>query len=103
LPRLIAFLEEKALVGACGPKLSGLTVRPAFAFGSDPTLYYLLMRACARLGLCAPLHDWETLDVQPVDWVSGACLLVRRSALEQIAASTNGCLCTLRTTIFASG
>lgn len=85
LTGLVAFLEEQPQIAACGPRLTradGTT--QAFAFGRDPTLRYLLARAFARLGLRASLHDWETVAAQPVDWVSGACLLVRRDALEQV-------------------
>jgi N-acetylglucosaminyl-diphospho-decaprenol L-rhamnosyltransferase len=85
LPGLIDLLEKEPAIAACGPKL----LRPdgstqPYAFGSDPRLPYLLARACLRLGFRASLHDWETVAVQPVDWISGACLLVRRSALEQV-------------------
>lgn len=86
LPRLVAFLEERPEAAACGPRLARNdgTIQ-AYSFGKDPTLYYLLARACARQGLRTPLHDWETAEVQNVDWISGACLLVRRKALDQVA------------------
>jgi GT2 family glycosyltransferase len=54
-----------------------------YAVGCDPTLGYLLRRGISRLLFGRPLHDWATDDVQPVDWVSGACLLARRAAIEQ--------------------
>jgi N-acetylglucosaminyl-diphospho-decaprenol L-rhamnosyltransferase len=86
LSRLVAFLEERPHIAACGPRLVGIdnTVQ-AFAFGRDPTICYLLGRACVRLGLRAPMHDWETTKVQPVHWVSGACLLVRRNAFDRVS------------------
>jgi N-acetylglucosaminyl-diphospho-decaprenol L-rhamnosyltransferase len=82
---LIDFLEREPQCAACGPRL----VQPdgktqPFAFGNDPKLGYLLARASARIGIRAPLHDWESTAVQAVDWISGACLLVRRSAFEQV-------------------
>lgn len=83
---LVEFLEERSKVAACGPRLvktDGM-IQP-FAFGRDPTFCYLLARACAQLGLRAPLHDWGTCEILSVDWVSGACLIVRRSAFEQVA------------------
>jgi N-acetylglucosaminyl-diphospho-decaprenol L-rhamnosyltransferase len=86
LPRLIAFLEERPHVAACGPRLARADgTAQSFAFGRDPKLRYLLARACAKLGLRPPLHDWGTFEVQVVDWVSGACMLVRRAALDQVS------------------
>jgi N-acetylglucosaminyl-diphospho-decaprenol L-rhamnosyltransferase len=85
LPCLIDFLEKEPPIAACGPKLlrpGGLT--QPYAFGKDPRLTYLIARALVRLGFRASLHNWETVAVQPVDWISGACLLVRRSAFEQV-------------------
>ncbi len=86
LPRMIFYLEGSPQAAACGPRLAredGAT--QAYAFGKDPTLLYLLARAFARQGLRAPLHDWETSEVQTVDWISGACLMVRRAAIEQVS------------------
>ncbi len=69
----------------CGPRLARAdnSTQP-FAFGGDPTPAYLLRRGFARLILHRTLHDWETREPQTVDWVSGACLLARRNALEQV-------------------
>jgi N-acetylglucosaminyl-diphospho-decaprenol L-rhamnosyltransferase len=86
LPSLIEFLDNNPQVAACGPRLEQKDgAAQAFSFGRDPTLLYIMARACARLGLRAPLHDWETDKVQPVDWISGTCLLVRRAAFDQVA------------------
>lgn len=81
----MAFLEKRPGAAACGPRLVRTDGKAqAFSFGRDPVLPYLIARACAALRLRTPLHDWETPEVQPVDWISGACLLVRRAALEQV-------------------
>jgi len=84
LEGLVAFMEAHPDAGAVGPRL----LRPdgaaqPYAFGCDPTPGYLLRRGINRLLFGRPLHDWATNDVQPVDWVSGACLLARRAAIEQ--------------------
>ncbi len=85
LPQLMEFMDNHPDAGACSPRLSRAdgTTQP-FAFGGDPTPMYLLRRGFARLLLRRPLHDWETRAPLSVDWVSGACLLARRAALEQI-------------------
>lgn len=84
LEELACFVDDHPEIGACGPRL----VRPdgtpqPYAFGSDPTPGYLLARGLNRLLLHRYLHDWATDTVQEVDWVSGACLMVRREAIAQ--------------------
>jgi hypothetical protein len=85
LGRLAGFLDSHPEAGAVGPRLlrPGGTPQP-YAFGSDPTIGYLLRRGANRLLFRRPLHDWATTTIQEVDWVSGACLLVRREAIEQV-------------------
>ena len=81
---LLDFLAAHPEAGAAGPQL----VRPdgspqPFAFGSDPTLGYLLARGFNRLWGRRYLHDWAATRAEAVDWVSGACLVVRRAAIAQ--------------------
>jgi GT2 family glycosyltransferase len=84
LPRLIDFMEQHPTAGACGPRLVRADGRPqSYAFGGDPTLGYLLRRGASQLLLHRPLHDWATSATLAVDWVSGACLLARRAAIQQ--------------------
>jgi N-acetylglucosaminyl-diphospho-decaprenol L-rhamnosyltransferase len=85
LQDLAAFMEEHPDAGACSPRLVGTDGTPQhYAYGGDPTIPYLLRRALARLILRRPLHDWDTNDIQTVDWVSGACMMVRREAIQQV-------------------
>ncbi len=85
LKRLVDFMEARPQAGACGPRLARPDGRTQpFAFGGDPTPRYLFARGWTRLIQHRPLHDWETQQPQPVDWVSAACLIARSEALEQI-------------------
>jgi N-acetylglucosaminyl-diphospho-decaprenol L-rhamnosyltransferase len=56
----------------------------AFAYGSDPSPGYLLRRGIGRLLKSPPLHNWAATEPLTVDWISGACLCVRREVIEQI-------------------
>jgi N-acetylglucosaminyl-diphospho-decaprenol L-rhamnosyltransferase len=84
LEMLVAFMDAHPEAGVVGPRLlrPDGTAQP-YAFGGDPTLGYLLRRGFNRLLRRRYLHDWGTNAVQEVDWVSGACLMARRAAIEQ--------------------
>lgn len=85
LTALVQFMDDHPDASACGPRLVGADGHAqAFAFGGDPTIAYLLARGWNRLLFSRPLHDWETDLAQPVDWVSGASLLARRDALDEV-------------------
>ncbi len=85
LARLVEFMDAHPEAGACGPRLLLLEGRPQpYAFGGDPRPGYLVRRGWHRLARGRALHDWATSDTQAVEWVSGACLLVRREALQQV-------------------
>lgn len=85
LNALVQFMDDHPDAGACGPRLAradGCAQR--FAFGGDPSIGYLLARGGMHLVFHKPLHDWETRVTHQVDWVSGAALMARRDALEQV-------------------
>ncbi len=85
LRALAEFMESHVDAGACGPRLIRPNGEPQpYGFGGDPTPGYLIRRALSRLLLRRALHDWGTERVQKVDWVSGACVLARRTAIEQV-------------------
>lgn len=85
LAALPLFLEQHPDVGALSPRLLTQEGAPqAFAFGGDPTLRYLLKRGLRRLFGRRPLHDWSVASPIEVEWVSGACLCVRRAVVEQV-------------------
>jgi N-acetylglucosaminyl-diphospho-decaprenol L-rhamnosyltransferase len=85
LQAMVRFLDEHPDVGAVGPRQVRADGSPLpYTFGRDPTLRYLLARGLNRLLFHHPLHDWATETVQEVDWISGACLLARREAIDQV-------------------
>jgi len=84
LTEMVGFMEAHPRAGAASPRL----VRPngstqPYAFGGDPSPGYLVRRAFA-LARKTYLHDWGTREPQQVDWVSGACLMARREAVQQV-------------------
>jgi GT2 family glycosyltransferase len=56
----------------------------AFAYGDDPTLTYLLRRGSRALLRRGPLHRWDVDQPIETEWVSGACVAVRREVIEQV-------------------
>jgi N-acetylglucosaminyl-diphospho-decaprenol L-rhamnosyltransferase len=56
----------------------------AFAYGDDPTLTYLVRRGSRALVRRKPLHRWDVDQPIETEWVSGACMAVRREAIAQV-------------------
>jgi GT2 family glycosyltransferase len=85
LARLPALLDAYPQAAILSPQLLTVSGTPqAFAYGNDPTLPYLFKRGLYRLLRLGPLHDWGVRSPLEVDWVSGACMCVRRTAFEQV-------------------
>lgn len=85
LATLISYLHRHTQVAAVSAGLrtaDGLA--QAFAYGDDPSPTYLLRRGLGRLWGNHALHNWDITAPLAVDWVSGACLCVRRQAIEQV-------------------
>jgi len=85
LDALIDFMERHPDAGACGPRLERPDGTPQeFGFGDDPSLGYLLRRGLVRLVCRRALHEWGAGRTGPMDWVSGACLMVRHEVIDQV-------------------
>jgi N-acetylglucosaminyl-diphospho-decaprenol L-rhamnosyltransferase len=54
-----------------------------YSHGGDPSPLYLARRAIGRQ-FRKVLHEWAGGSTRRVDWVSGAALIARRTALQQI-------------------
>jgi GT2 family glycosyltransferase len=92
VPALVELLRNRSDVGVVGPRLEGLggNLQPsAYRFGSIPLrlveelgLYKLLSRERAANLLLGGYwgHDTE----RPVDWIVGACMLVRAEVFRAI-------------------
>src|ERR1035437_7311653 len=86
LGALVDVLRAQPSVAAVAPRLDWPIGSPQlYLFGGEPTPAYLLRRGVARI-FGAQLHDWGSGKARAVDWVSGACLVLRRSALDQVGA-----------------
>ena len=84
LAAMVAFMDAHPRAGAASPRL----IRPdgspqPYAFGDDHSPVYLLRRAFAHLTK-RYLHDWSVSEPVQTEWVSGACLVARREAVEQV-------------------
>ncbi len=91
LQALVDYLVAHPDVAAVSAGLRTADGRPqAFAFGDEPAPAYLLRRGLRRLLGRGPLHDWAVDTPQDVDWVSGACLAVRREAMAQVGLLDEG-------------
>ena len=94
LDRMIAFLDQCPECGAVGPQMFDGHGRPRGSWGYFPTLGRLaatmllvdrlpFIRSRFRPLLVRPSCPEFFCPTHPVDWASGACLLIRREALEQ--------------------
>lgn len=84
LTGMVQFMDAHPKAGAASPRL----VRPdgapqPYAYGEDPSPIYLLRRLLAHLRR-GYLHDWGAAAPLQAGWVSGACLVARRAAVEQV-------------------
>ncbi len=88
LDRLVARLDGRPEVAVIGPRLVDERGRAELSWGLRPTPWHelrqkLLQRGAERkLPLLADRVERLTRRARDVDWVSGACLLIRRADLE---------------------
>jgi N-acetylglucosaminyl-diphospho-decaprenol L-rhamnosyltransferase len=89
---LVEYMDAHPPVGACGPQLALPNGAPQpFAFGRDPSPGYLISRTFSRLLFKRTLHDWGGGKTEEVEWVSGACLMLRADVLEKVGTLDEAC------------
>jgi GT2 family glycosyltransferase len=99
LGRLAAFLEATPEAGVVAPKLVDPSGALQFSCRRFPGRWMALGHRYALLTRLLPgnpitrhylLTDWDHGSARAVDWVSGACVLVRRTALQQVGGLDEG-------------
>jgi hypothetical protein len=97
LARLVQFMDANPSAGYCGPKLlneDGSLQPSARRFPTVLSASYAILdlqRRYPRSRHTLDLHP--VLDYhkpQPADWMTGACLLVRRAAIDQVGPLDDG-------------
>jgi GT2 family glycosyltransferase len=87
--RLLTYMDEHPDVGLCGPKLVDVQGRLQLSCRFFPTLTDKLARrfpfAFARyVSHAVEMADWDHSCVREVDYVIGACQVIRRAALADV-------------------
>ncbi len=96
--KLLQFADAQPGAGAVGPKLVNPDGGLQHSARRFPTITAAIFRNTALGRLCpgaaSPSHylmtEWDHDEAREVDWVSGACLLIRRDALEQVGYLDEG-------------
>ena len=91
--RLLAFLREHPATAIAAPKILNPDGTLEYSARSFPDPLTFLFNRYSLLTRVFPdnpfsrrylLTDWDHASVRDVDWVSGACMLVRRAAAERV-------------------
>jgi GT2 family glycosyltransferase len=89
LTQLVKYLQNHPKVGIAGANLINADGTYQSSFASFPTLLSELLNATGLMrwfyrSRISIRESTDNSQVQSVDWVSGACLLVRRQAFEEV-------------------
>lgn len=90
---LVGYLRAHPRTGVVGPRMIGRDGKLQYSARSFPEPLTFLFNRYSLLTRLFPrnkysrrylLSDWDHASVRSVDWLSGACLMVRRSAIEEV-------------------
>ena len=86
---LIRYMENQPKVGLCGPKLTGADGELQLSCRRFPTLIDKLARclpsaAARKVTRTVEMADWDHQTIREVDYVIGACQVIRRRALHEV-------------------
>jgi GT2 family glycosyltransferase len=87
LPTLVRFMETRSAAGACGPRLLNsdgtlqVSAHPMLTPGRE--LWRLLFLDRVRARATYPMSQWDADTPRQVDALKGACMMLRREALDQ--------------------
>ena len=84
---LIEFMEQHPNIGMLGPQIIDRDGEIQDSYRYFMTIKKLLCRNIRRFRKISSggiLENKNYSDLQPIDWVSGACMLVRREAIESV-------------------
>jgi N-acetylglucosaminyl-diphospho-decaprenol L-rhamnosyltransferase len=93
LAPLIGYLRAHPRTGVVGPRMIGRDGKLQYSARSFPDHLTFLFNRYSLLTRLFPgnpysrrylLSDWDHASVRPVDWLSGACLMVRRAAIDEV-------------------
>jgi GT2 family glycosyltransferase len=91
---LVRHMETHMRVGAVGARLlnSDGSLQPSCAPMPTPSLELWRLAFLDRIWRLAtyPMHRWDTAQAHPVDAIKGACLLLRRQALDYVGLLDEG-------------
>lgn len=99
LRTMVEFLEATPDAGVVGPRLLNPDGSLQLSCRAFPGRWTALAHRDALLTRVFPrnpasrrylLTDWDHDSIRPVDWVSGACLMIRREVLERVGPLDEG-------------
>jgi GT2 family glycosyltransferase len=95
---LARHLDTNPTAGAVGPQLVGIDGRVQLSCREFPNLLSVVLRG-TKLDRFFPgnaslqrylMSDWDHQQMREVDWLLGACILLRRSALDTVGMFDDG-------------
>ena len=90
---MLGYLRSHPRTGVVGPRMVGRDGRLQYSARGFPDHLTFLFNRYSLLTRLFPrnpysrrylLSDWDHASVRAVDWLSGACLMVRRAAIEEV-------------------